>query len=120
MTTIVLAAIVLAVLAFHHVDIRRRDEEARAERAARADESKAWADERRELLNRIKPETSQFSPVADARPATRLPFDDDEAFHKAVGDPLAVSKEDLAELDAMLDMRQLAAGIAVAQGGVEA
>lgn len=116
-----LLALVLPCLTLVAWTLERRErlQEIRDLRADQAIDRKAWQDERRELLNRIKPETAQFTPAVTAAPAPRVPFDDDDAFHKAM-DPLALSKEDLAEMDAMLDMRHIAAGIGVDQGGAEA
>lgn len=92
------------ILIAWHLERAERNDQIRAERASRAHEWRAWQDERRELLNRIKPETAQFSPVGEVAPAPRVPFDDDQAFHEAV-DPMAMSKDELAEFDAFMDQR---------------
>lgn len=52
-------------------------------------ERQQWADERRELLNRIKPETAQIGPMTEIVAPPAVPMDDDSAFW--------VSKERLAE-----------------------
>jgi septal ring factor EnvC (AmiA/AmiB activator) len=112
-------ALPIVILAAWHLERQERNDQIRAERAARAHEMQAWQDERRELLNRIKPETAQYQAPADARPAPRIPFDDDEAFHKVVN-PLETSKEDLAEMDAFLDARAHELASQTASGGPEA
>jgi septal ring factor EnvC (AmiA/AmiB activator) len=107
-TALLAFALPCLILVAWHLERRERNDQIRAERAARADELQTWQDERRELLNRIKPETAQFTQSATAEPAARVRFDDDASYWAAV-DPLAVPKEDLAEIDAALD-RELVAG----------
>jgi hypothetical protein len=116
----------IAILAAWHLDRRARIDENRALRADLATQREEWArerrehaDERRELLNRIKPETAQYATPTDVQPVKPVRFDDDDSYWNAVADPLALSKDDLAEVDARLDaaQRDLAAGLVVASGG---
>lgn len=112
-------ALPCVILVAWTLERRERLQEIHDLRADQAIDRKAWQDERRELLNRIKPETAQYAAPSDVRPAPRIPFDDDEAFHNVV-DPLAVSKEDLAEIDHRMDRLQRGVAPAVPLGGPEA
>jgi hypothetical protein len=116
-TILVLAALVVAALAHSYLTDRRRDHRDAALRADYAHDRSEWRDERRELLNRIQPATAQY-PMGEAAPVRVQRFEDDSSYWEAT-DQLALSKEDLAELDALVDQRQrdIAVGIAVASGG---
>ena len=56
------------------------------ERAEHADQRREWAQERAQLLNRIKPETAQAVPGEPEWPSPKAVIpDDDEAFWAARG-----------------------------------
>lgn len=70
------------VLAF---GFRLVGKEIREEREAISLERTAWANERRDLNNRIQvPEAAPYmDPATAAPPVQHVPYDDDEAFNKA-------------------------------------
>lgn len=60
-----------------------------------ASQQQEWAGERRELLNRIKPETAQYAPMVQTVPDLRhVGLEDDEHYEKI----MQASKEQLAEM----------------------
>lgn len=87
--------VLLAFCFMWNAETARRLDEVR-DRNDRMDlERRAWADERRELLNRIKPETAQYPTPRAAPPAPHVRYDDDDSYWQAVESSL--SKEELAD-----------------------
>lgn len=84
-STAIVAIACLAALVLHD-----RQSQARIQ-AERAD----WRDERRELLNRIKPETAQYVAPANTQEPVQPRWDDDEGYWNARAE--SMSTEELAE-----------------------
>lgn len=82
----------ILVYAAMHKD---RTELLAAVRADCATQLAAAAADRRELLNRIKPETAQYAAPTQTLPELDIPFDDDAAYAKYAH----MTKEELAELN---------------------
>lgn len=90
--TYVLFGIIAALLVYvvaQRVEMRSLHTEFREEREATSLERTAWANERRDLNNRIQvPEAAPYmTPGTDAPPVQHVPFDDDDAFNKALEEP---------------------------------
>jgi hypothetical protein len=90
--TYVLFGIIAALLVYvvaQRVEMRSLRNEFREEREATSLERTAWANERRDLNNRIQvPEAAPYmTPGTEAPPVQHVPFDDDEAFNKALEEP---------------------------------
>jgi hypothetical protein len=109
--TIALALLALAlpclILIAWTLERRERLQEIRDLRADMAVDRKAWQDERRELLNRIKPETAQYAPAVVRDPPKPVRHDSDSDYWEAT-----LSKEDLADAVDRFD-RTMAAGARV-------
>lgn len=84
-TDVCLLALALAILYAWHTDRS-------ALLAAHHDERTSWTDERRELLNRIKPETAVYVAPRDVVAPEQPAFDDDAAYWET-----RMSKEELAD-----------------------
>lgn len=84
-----IVAVLLAYIAVQELGIRGVRKEFREEREAMSLERTAWANERRDLNNRIQvPEAAPYmTPGTDAPPVQHVPFDDDDAFNKALEEP---------------------------------
>lgn len=63
-------------------------------------EREQWVNERRELLNRIKPETAQYAVAGNHVPEIDIPLEDDERYMELAG----MSKDELADLVAEAEM----------------
>lgn len=97
--TLALAFLALAlpclILVAWTLERRERTNDHRETIAAHERERTAWADERRELLNRIKPETAQFAPARQVADPAPVMFDDDDSYWATA--TAGMSKEELAE-----------------------
>lgn len=84
-----IVAVLLSYVAVQKRELRSARGEFKEERQAMSLERTAWANERRDLNNRIQvPEAAPYmDPGTGAPPAQHVPFEDDEAFRKAILEP---------------------------------
>lgn len=96
-TLMALLALILPclILAAWTLERRERNEQLADLRADQARERDAWQADRRELLNRIKPETTQYAPATPRPEQPQVRFDDDDSYWAATTN--GMSKEELAE-----------------------
>jgi hypothetical protein len=78
-------AVLLGYIGVMRLDVRSSRREFKEDREAMSLERTAWANERRDLNNRIQvPEAAPYmTPGTEAPPVQHVPYDDDEAFNKA-------------------------------------
>lgn len=82
-------AVLLGYIAVQKFELRSVRAESKGDRDAMSLERTAWANERRDLNNRIQvPEAAPYmDPGTGAPPVQHVPFEDDEAFRKAIEEP---------------------------------
>jgi hypothetical protein len=94
---IVLGAISIVLVCFCVYLSRQKDCQVAALLKAQTSEREAWASERRDLNNRIQ--VPEAAPFMDTTPDTvppiqHVPFEDDDAFHKAMEEAGLATTED--------------------------